>query len=590
MSESVQSGGKVRGRIASFANRQNVSHFFHKGLEKFGRPEIFLVYGLIVACTLIAFAAASAYENSQQAIENERSAERSLQLLSTLESLFLVVKDLNSQALSYEKNPDPPLLEKYERAKKALANHLRSVNSLADNKARRSRHLSYLQWLIVSLEKRCDEIIESARNRKAIPQGPSTSEQLQLIRNRIVYIQLDERRLVSQKVIESERDSKEAAARFIALAVFIPVLFVMLIFMSQRHMRVVRASAEAEKKIRRSITENAPLGVLILTQDYSIVNANTTFANYLGLDAAAVTGQSLFELVPELESRTNAQTELERSDAPTKRALGTLLVRVNNEERLWTTSQWTVTDETNNSGFILLVQDVTEQARLTRQKELLVETIAHDLKTPLIASRYTLESVIKMESDAQKSILLSEIDESVDDVLNMVRNLLELSRYDEGAEVLSIQVIDVNAAVADALDAVQRLARSYEIILSYDRADGPLNIKADHQAIVHLLSNLCTNAIKFSPSGSRVTISAEPDHGNAVIKVSDSGPGISEEEQAKLFNRFGSGGQRARIIGSTGLGLYLSQEIVRAHHGQISCQTTEGKGTTFIVVFPQAEV
>ncbi len=564
---------------------------FHSAHSSFFSPEAILSAGLVVALLLVALASASAYHNSFQAIESERSAERSLELLGTLESLFLVVKDAQSQAVEYLKHPSPEGLEKYQHAVKQLAPHIRNAKNLTDSDSRRTRHTMYLEWLISSFERHYDTAITS-RGRGELDEDSAKAaahkgfDMTQQIRNRVVYIEREQQRLVKSRALKSESDARSALQVFVALAVFLAVLFLLLVFIIRRHIRLVQASAESAKRISREIAENAPVGIILLNQNLEIVNANPLISDFLQLKGAELLGKSISSLLPELGEAALKHTD--HADTPKKRTALGIKRPVTREEHLFDTTSWAVTEGSQLKGFILLLRDVTDEVRLSRQKELLLETIAHDLKTPLIACNYTVEALL-FEAENKKSNdeeMLGEIRESIEDVLTMVKQLLEFSRYDDGVEVLSFENIDLAPAIKESIDVVKSLAQHHDVELVSTLNGTNIAVRADRTAVVHLISNLCTNAVKVSPAKSKVTVSATADSDFVKVCVTDQGPGLTEEDRDKIFRRFVKGERTRASYGSSGLGLYLCNEIVRLLGGEIVLETELGKGSSFIIKLP----
>lgn len=567
------------------------SDSFQSPHKSFWSAEGILAAGLVTAIILVALTSASAYHNSFKAIEGERAAERSLELLATLESLFLVVKDVQAQAVEYLKRPSEENLEHYKRATKQLAPHMRNTKNLSDTDSRRAHHISYLEWLMSTLERHYDTAIAS-RGKGDLDESAAKLaakkgfEIVQQIRSRVVYIELEQQRIVKARALKSESDAKSAANVFIALAVFLAVLFALLMFIIRRHIRLVQASAESAKRISREIAENAPVGIILLDEQLQIVNANPMIADFLHSSGSELLGKGIGLLLPELGEVGLRQTD--DSSGPKKRTALSIRRPSSKEEHLFDTTSWAVTEGSELKGFILLLRDVTDEVRLSRQKELLLETIAHDLKTPLIACNYTVEALL-FEAEKQKNKdeeMLEEIRESIEDVLTMVKQLLEFSRYDDGVEVLSFENVDLAPAIKESIDVVRPLAQHHNVELVNDLNGTNIAVRADRTAIVHLVSNLCTNAVKISPANTKVVVSASVDNNFVNVCVTDQGPGLTEEDREKIFRRFVKGDRTRASYGSSGLGLYLCNEIVRLLGGEIAVETELGKGSSFIVRLP----
>lgn len=357
-------------------------------------------------------------------------------------------------------------------------------------------------------------------------------------------------------------------------------------FIIRRHIRLVQASAESAKRISREIAENAPVGIILLDEQLQIVNANPMIADFLQSSGSELLGKGIMLLLPELGEVGLRQTD--DSSGLKKRTALSIRRPSTKEEHRFDTTSWAVTEGSELKGFILLLRDVTDEVRLSRQKELLLETIAHDLKTPLIACNYTVEALL-FEAEKQKNKdgeMLEEIRESIEDVLTMVKQLLEFSRYDDGVEVLSFENVDLAPAIKESIDVVRPLAQHHDVELVNALNGTNIAVRADRTAIVHLVSNLCTNAVKISPANTKVIVSAKVDKNFVNVSVTDQGPGLTEEDREKIFRRFVKGDRTRASYGSSGLGLYLCNEIVRLLGGEIVVETELGKGSSFIVKLP----
>ncbi|NJK75627.1 MAG: hybrid sensor histidine kinase/response regulator [Richelia sp. CSU_2_1] len=253
-------------------------------------------------------------------------------------------------------------------------------------------------------------------------------------------------------------------------------------------------------------------------------------------------------------------------------------------------------------SLLRLKHSVDERNSIALQREDFVSRLAHDLRTPLVAADRMLTL---MQQGALGEISLPMRDafgtmvRSNRNLITMVNMLLEVYRYEAGRKSLSFAAVDLQQLVSEVIQELSPLADAKDLSLNFD-----LTSDADSAAIAQypgdrlelhrLLTNLVGNAIKFTDSGSidiRMKAVNSPNSGSlknqplawVIIEIQDTGPGISEEEQAKLFERFGSGTHKKS---STGLGLHLCRQIVEAHRGTIEAKSESGKGTLFTVRLP----
>ncbi|MGL5063005.1 MAG: sensor histidine kinase [Microcoleus sp.] len=253
-------------------------------------------------------------------------------------------------------------------------------------------------------------------------------------------------------------------------------------------------------------------------------------------------------------------------------------------------------------SLLRLKHSVDERNSIALQREDFVSRLAHDLRTPLVAADRMLTL---MQQGALGEISLPMRDafgtmvRSNRNLISMVNMLLEVYRYEAGRKSLSFAPVDLQQLVSEVVQELTPLAEAKDLSLNLDVTSSPehpaiTKYPGDRLELHRLLTNLIGNAIKFTDTGSidiRMKAANSPNFGSlknqslawVIIEIQDTGPGISEEEQAKLFERFGSGTHKKS---STGLGLHLCRQIVEAHRGTIEAKSELGKGTLFVVRLP----
>lgn len=226
--------------------------------------------------------------------------------------------------------------------------------------------------------------------------------------------------------------------------------------------------------------------------------------------------------------------------------------------------------------------------RANQEKLQLISLVSHDLKGPFnrIFALIQLVSMGDENLTEEQRDYLGKIHQISADGLSMVRNLLDSHRFESRG-------IELVPAATDLMQVVALLVKNYTTIASKKkievsfRVGNPVLLMVDKLYLSRAIENLLSNAIKFSPDFASVTVSLVVDHG-IVLSVHDSGPGISAEDQLKLFQPFHR--LSARPTGgesSTGLGLYIVKTIIDKMGGSVQCVSEPGKGTTFSLVLPE---
>jgi signal transduction histidine kinase len=230
-----------------------------------------------------------------------------------------------------------------------------------------------------------------------------------------------------------------------------------------------------------------------------------------------------------------------------------------------------------------------ENRELRRQdalKDDFVASVSHELRTPLTSIRGYLELVLDDDLTDDQRRYLSVVDRNADRLLRVVDELLFAARVDAGGITLDCHATDLDRVVREAVEAARPAAAEHEIELELGAGEvGALS--GDRARLAQVFDNLISNALKFTPAGGRVEVRSFLESGIAVVEVADTGVGISEEDQQRLFQRFfRAEGAILNAIDGTGLGLAIAKAIVDAHGGGLSVQSRAGFGTTFRVELP----
>ncbi|MDP3804387.1 MAG: ATP-binding protein [Candidatus Omnitrophota bacterium] len=220
----------------------------------------------------------------------------------------------------------------------------------------------------------------------------------------------------------------------------------------------------------------------------------------------------------------------------------------------------------------------------TLQKKLF-ENLSHELKTPLTILKGEFEVVLKkMRSQSEYEETLKSALEEVDRMTRLAGNLLELARLESKEVFPEKKRLDLNPIVREIVNNVRILAESKKINLSC-RADEVLFLEADESQLKMLLLNVLDNAVKYTESGGRITVMSQKSGPSAVVRIEDTGAGITKEEIEYIFDRFYRT-DKARASAGFGLGLSIAKSIVDAHNGSIKAESEPSKGTVFTISLP----
>ena len=254
-----------------------------------------------------------------------------------------------------------------------------------------------------------------------------------------------------------------------------------------------------------------------------------------------------------------------------------------------------ITPETDEEikKFVGVIRDIRVQKEMERLRDDFVATLTHDLRTPLLAAiqtlKFFLDGSLGSLEDKQK-VLLSTMRKSNEDLLGLVNALLEVYKYEAGKLDLCRTNFLLKDLVTQCFDELETLAKNKNIEFNLKfNADEGLTINADRGEIRRVVTNLCGNAINYTNLNGKIDIDVREQEGDVIFSVADNGNGIPAEDIPELFKRFSQGTSKKRSTG-TGLGLYLSRQIIEAHGGKIWLESRLNKGSEFSFLLTNVKI
>jgi signal transduction histidine kinase len=241
-------------------------------------------------------------------------------------------------------------------------------------------------------------------------------------------------------------------------------------------------------------------------------------------------------------------------------------------------------------GWVAVMQDITYLKELDQMKSEFVSTVSHDLRSPLTSVKGFADLLpVVGPLNEQQTYFLRKIRSGADTVTAMIGDLLDLGRIE--AEVrMDMELCDMGDIVEKALESQVGHAELRKQTVGVNISPGLPPVLINPLRITQSISNLISNAVKYTPEGGNITVVVEPEDGLVVIKIADDGIGISQEDLPHVFEKFYrvDSPETQDIIGS-GLGLSIVKTIVEKHGGRIWVESELGQGTTFAIVLPAAE-
>jgi two-component system, OmpR family, phosphate regulon sensor histidine kinase PhoR len=237
-------------------------------------------------------------------------------------------------------------------------------------------------------------------------------------------------------------------------------------------------------------------------------------------------------------------------------------------------------------------RDLTVERRLEEAKSDFIATVSHELRTPMTAVLGAAKTLLREDiaiSPERRQQLLEMISGQGTRLTQITEEVLLASRLDRGDLPVDRERVDVGELVRGAVATMrENLPESVSLTTSIDRGNGTTAV-ADRHRVEQVLVNLIDNAVKYSPDGGEVTVSAAASETGVRVEVEDEGIGIPLSEQRSIFQKFyRADPQQREVPGGTGLGLYISRELVRRMGGSIGVRSRPGAGSTFFFELPAA--
>jgi len=245
-------------------------------------------------------------------------------------------------------------------------------------------------------------------------------------------------------------------------------------------------------------------------------------------------------------------------------------------------------NERELQGIVIVLQDNTEFKKLDDMRKEFVANVSHELRTPLTTVKSYTETLMDgaVEEKEVAMEFLDIINSEADRMSFLVRDLLQLSRFDNKQIVFNISRIKINDFIQENIRQNKIHAENKEQTLTFEPYAGNIQVSADKDRIAQVFNNILTNAIKYSPKGASIRVWVHEDKNFVKISVKDTGMGISKEDLPRIFERFYRVDKaRSRAMGGTGLGLAIAKEIMEGHGGSILAESEYGKGTTMTMCF-----
>ncbi|MGE0607964.1 MAG: two-component system histidine kinase PnpS [Pirellulales bacterium] len=354
--------------------------------------------------------------------------------------------------------------------------------------------------------------------------------------------------------------------------------------LKERIRATVRQSSEQEA-VLASMAE----GVLAVDNDERIISLNQAAAELLSTSQAEAQGRSLQEVIRNAELRRFVTGAL-NCDMPVE---GDLVLGAGQDRQLQAHGTALRDVQGQAIGAVIVLNDITRLRRLESLRRDFVANVSHELKTPITSIKGFVETLLEGALDNRQDAerFLHIMARQADRLDSIIEDLLSLSKIEQGEESGDIELSrqPVRHALTDALDEIRPKADERAITIEL-HCDESITARVNRRLLEQAVLNLLDNAVKYSGPGSKVELRVEQAADEVTIAVCDQGCGIEAEHLPRLFERFYRVDKaRSRKLGGTGLGLAIVKHIVHAHQGQVTVDSSPGRGSIFVIHLPLEE-
>lgn len=346
--------------------------------------------------------------------------------------------------------------------------------------------------------------------------------------------------------------------------------------LNDREKMIIEYQAELmrQNKLLESVINSLSDGILIINEKHSILRATPKISSWFGTKGKDIIGKNIFDFI-QLGENLNIE-KLNDEDV--------FIIHTPTNNFIINSIKLSLDDK---KRYVLLIKDVTNEREVETLKEDFVATLTHDLKVPIVAAANILNFLIDGKfgdiNEKQKVALLN-MKNSNQELVELVQILLETYKIKETGIKLLKENILLNGFLDEVVNETQPIATNSGITIHFEPSRN-IKVTADPLQLERVVKNLISNAISHSNTKDRIDISTGEEPGFITISVIDYGQGIPPEEIKLIFNKYYSAAKKFRKIG-TGLGLYLSQQIIKSHGGEITVESEENVRTVFCIKLP----
>ncbi|MFZ5817736.1 MAG: two-component system histidine kinase PnpS [Bacillota bacterium] len=350
------------------------------------------------------------------------------------------------------------------------------------------------------------------------------------------------------------------------------------------HLQKRLSELSLEKTRMDAILQHMADGVLLIDGHKKIVLMNPAAEQMLGVTAREAVGKDHLEVTHHFDLDEKLQQVLRTGEG------ASLEIRRARPETQILEARLAPAGREPERGVLLVLRDITRSRQLEQMRTEFVASVTHELRTPLTSIRGFAETLLEGALDEPETSrhFVTIIKRESEHLGALIEDLLDLSRIESGKFRMKREKVELQSLVPETVGRLAQKAETNGIELTMEVPAGLPAIPGDRDRLAQVLINLVDNAVKYTPAGGQVKVTARDEGSQVRISVADTGVGIPQLDLPRIFERFYRVDKaRSRATGGTGLGLSIVKHIVEAHRGSITVQSQVGVGSTFTILLPK---
>lgn len=561
------------------------------------------IIAIILVPLLLLFAGVELVNEFSSGRELRAEVDRSYRTRLQIERVFSQMQDIETGGRGFILTGEERYLEPYDKARSQLDSQFELMGRLFEKEPEQLADFNQLRWL----KDRKVEVVAGGIARRRQTQAVPTLAPAGSIDGKAV---MDELRTVVSRMVQREAVRLDAYSRtaerrsrqteFLVLVLFLALLATVggAAFITWRYIRTrseMLSDINAALARQRVIFDSAIDAIITLNPSGSIETANAAAERMFGYTAADLDRRDvslLVDIAPDGEGEF-----LQRLGASQGAITKGLIRQMEGRRRDGQTFPVDVALGAMNlptgTHIVAIVRDISERRRIEQMKDEFVSTVSHELRTPLtsIAGSLGLLAGGAAGPLPEKAARLIQIAQANSQrLVRLINDILDIEKIESGKLRLEMIPLDLGEIARKSIEGVLGYASELGVTLTLvDPEDAP--IRGDADRLVQVVTNLLSNASKFSPAGGEVRVTVDRETRLARLSVVDQGPGIPDAFRSRIFSKFAQAdGSDTRAKGGTGLGLAIAREIAERHGGRLWFESAMGEGASFHLDLPLADL